>query len=353
MLTSKFFQIVLRIFSIFRLIILIFIIAEMKLLITGGTGFFGRALLRNLEFVRQSNGSIVFEHVSVITRSPIVFRQKYPSIAQMPWLRLHEGDILDPKTLPSNGSFQLVLHAAFDSTDAAGLTPLQCFRQIVDGTENMLKFAATIGAERFLLTSSGGAYGPQPTGMPAIPETYNASPDPLNPLNAYGVAKRQAEHLCALYGQQYGLETVIARCFAFIGEDLPKDAHFAIGNFIRDALERPEITVKGNGSPIRSYMHQSDLAHWLLTLLQFGKAGNAYNVGSDEAISIADAAHLVRNILAPEKKVHIKGAPLADNADRNRYVPDISKAKLELGLEVTVPLAQAIKLSASTSSALK
>ena len=62
-----------------------------------------------------------------------------------------------------------------------------------------------------------------------------------------------------------------------------------------------------------------------LTLLQFGKAGNAYNVGSDEAVSIADAAHLVRDILAPEKKVHINGAALADNADRNRYVPDISK----------------------------
>jgi dTDP-glucose 4,6-dehydratase len=225
------------------------------------------------------------------------------------------------------------------------LTLLQTYLQIVVGTEIMLKFAATCGAQRFLLTSSGGAYGPQPSHIEAIPETYNGKLDPLNPSNAYGVAKRQAEHLCAQYGHQYGIQTVIARCFAFVGEDLPRDAHFAIGNFIRDAIERPEIIVNGNGSPIRSYMHQSDLAHWLLTLLQQGASGNAYNVGSDEATSIADLARLVRDIVSPEKQVHVKSQLLADNVFRNRYVPDISKAKMDLGLEITVPLAEAIRLS--------
>ena len=318
-----------------------------SLLVTGGTGFFGRAILHHLESLRLPSGGMTFEKVTVVSRSPNKFIQKYPSIANKPWIILHKGDVLSPSTLPQNGNYSFILHAATDSTDISALSPLQSYRQIVEGTENMLKFAATCGAHRFLLTSSGAAYGPQPPEMESIPETHNSMPDPLNPLNAYGVAKRQAEHLCALYGQQYGIETVIARCFAFVGADLPRDAHFAIGNFIRDALERPEITVNGNGSPIRSYMYQTDLAHWLLTLLQHGASGNAYNLGSDEAISIADLACLVRDILAPEKQVHLKGEALADNGYRNRYVPDVSKAKMDLGLQLTVPLAKAIRLSAN------
>ena len=318
-----------------------------NLLITGGTGFFGRALLRYLDSLNRANGSLPFDQVTVVSRSPESFRLKHPSLADFSWLTWHAGDVLVSSSLPQNRNYHFILHAASDSTDAAAFTPLQTYRQIVDGTENMLKFSATCGAQRFLLTSSGGAYGPQPSNMEAIPETYNGMPDPLNPSNTYGVAKRQAEHLCTQYGHQYGIQTVIARCFAFVGEDLPRDAHFAIGNFIRDAIERSELTVNGNGSPIRSYMYQRDLAHWLLTLLQDGVSGNAYNVGSDEAISIADLAHLVRDIVSPEKQVHVKSQLLADNVFRNRYVPDISKAKIDLGLQITVPLAEAIRLSVS------
>ena len=318
-----------------------------NLLITGGTGFFGRALLRYLDSLNRANGSLPFDQVTVVSRSPENFRIKYPSLADFSWLTWHAGDVLVPSSLPQDGNYQFILHAASDSTDASALTLLQTYLQIVEGTENMLKFAVTCGAQRFLLTSSGGAYGPQLPYSEAIPETYNGMPDPLNPSNAYGVAKRQAEHLCAQYGHQYGIQTVIARCFAFVGEDLPRDAHFAIGNFIRDAIERSEITVNGNGSPIRSYMYQSDLAHWLLKLLQDGASGNAYNVGSNEAISIADLALLVRDLVSPEKQVHVKSQLLADNVFRNRYVPDISKAKMDLGLEITVPLAEAIRLSVS------
>jgi UDP-glucuronate decarboxylase len=316
-----------------------------KLLITGGTGFFGRALLRYLESVRLSTGSLPFNQITVVSRSPDSFRLTYPSLANIDWVDWHEGDVLSPNTLPEHSNYNFILHAASNSTNALALTPLQSYRQIVDGTENMLKFATACGAQRFLLTSSGGAYGPQPAEMQAIPETYHAMPDPLTSFNAYGVAKRQAEHLCALYGHQYGFGTVIARCFAFVGQDLPTDAHFAIGNFIRDALERPQITVNGNGRSIRSFMHQNDLAHWLLTLLQHGAPGNGYNVGSDEAISIADVAHLVRDILSPGKPVKIKGEAIADNIFRNKYVPDVSKAKTDLGLELTIPLSKAIRLS--------
>lgn len=247
----------------------------------------------------------------------------------------------NPDSLPRGLAFTHVLHAATDSTNGPKLLPLQRYDQIVIGTRNILDLALASGASKFLLTSSGSVFGPQPQDMEGIPEDYLGMPDSLNPNNAYSVAKRSAEHLSALYQDQHRLETVIARCFAFIGQDLPLDVHFAIGNFIRDALWADEIIVNGDGTPIRSYLDQRDLAHWLMTLLRDGRAGEAYNVGSDREICIADVAHLVRDLVSPEKPVRLLGKPV-DNAERSRYVPDISKIHSHLGLRPTYTLEQSI-----------
>ena len=310
----------------------------MQIFLTGGTGFFGKALLRHL----LANGLTANASIVVLSRNPHQFLSAYPQFASHPQISFVQGDIQQRDSLPWSHSFTHVLHAATESTIGPSLTPLQRYDQIVDGTRNILDLAVATGAQRFLLTSSGAIYGPQPADLAAIPEDWPGSPPLAEPSTAYGQAKRTAEHLCALFSEQHGIETVIARCFAFVGADLPLNVHFAIGNFIRDALTADAITVSGDGTPLRTYLHQSDLAHWLFTLLEHGQPGQAYNVGSDEVISIAALAHLVRDILAPDKPAHILGK--ADiGAARNRYVPDISKAQRELGLSVTVPLAEAIR----------
>ncbi|MBN9367056.1 MAG: NAD(P)-dependent oxidoreductase [Comamonadaceae bacterium] len=307
----------------------------MVLLLTGGTGFFGKALLRHWLAVPMQA-----PQVTVLSRTPQDFLTRHPEFANQPWLHLHQGDILNPASLPSLGGFTHLLHAAADSTYGPRLSPLQRYTQIVDGTRHLLDYAVAHHIHRFLLVSSGGAYGPQPQDMHAIPESYNGMPDPLNPEHAYGVAKRCAEHLCALYQQQHSLQTVIARCFAFVGRDLPLDVHFAIGNFIHDALIHPQITINGDGTPMRSYMDQRDLAHWMDVLLCQGHPGHAYNVGSDTALSIAELAHQIRNLLAPGKPVHITAADTGSL--RNRYVPCIAKARSELGLDLRYTLQDAV-----------
>lgn len=307
------------------------------LFITGGTGFFGRALLRHF---RQHES---FE-ISILSRDPDRFLKTYPEFRNFKnWV---QGDVMDPRSLPRERYFSHVIHAAADSTLGPKLRPMDRYDQIVTGTKNVLDLAVAVGAKRFLLTSSGGVYGPQPFSMALIPEDYCGMPDPLNPHNAYGVAKRMAEHLCVLYQDKHGIDTIVARCFAFVGRDLPLDVHFAIGNFIRDALWRDEITVSGDGTAVRSYLDQSDLAVWLMTLLEKGKPGRAYNVGSDKPIAIADLARLVRDTISPNKKVNIMGEPSATDANRSVYVPDITRAKEELGLGVTVALEDAIRNTA-------
>lgn len=310
-----------------------------RILLTGGTGFFGKSLLRR--WIDEAREGIRPPAVTVLSRAPEAFLRQYPEFAQHEWLRFHHGDILQPASLPAYTGYTHVLHGAADSTFGPKLTPLQRYVQILDGTRNMLDYAVAHRIPRFLLTSSGSVYGSQPQDMQAIPESHNGIPDLLDPQHAYSIAKRSAEHLCILYRDTYGLESVIARCFAFVGRDLPMDAHFAIGNFIRDALHAPEITVNGDGTPVRSYMDQRDLAHWLITLLLSGQAGHAYNVGSDAAITIHDLATLVRDTLAPSKPIRIMGEP-DERSFRNRYIPSIVKARSELGLDLNYPLAESI-----------
>ena len=113
-------------------------------------------------------------------------------------------------------------------------------------------------------------------------------------------------------------------------------------NFIRNALHSDAVIVAGDGTPLRTYLDQNDLAEWLLTMLAQGRAGEAYNVGGDEIVSIAELAHLVRDALAPGKPVKVLGATTSGLL-RNRYVPDVCKARQELGLHTRIPLADAIR----------
>lgn len=321
----------------------------MKLFFTGGTGFFGRAVLRYLQAQHALNLSGLPEEVVVLSRSSERFLDQYNEFSDISWLRFHKGDIEDFSSLPQREKFTHVLHAAADSTEGAHLSPLQRYDQIVNGTRNLLDFAVASDADRFLYTSSGAVYGPQPAHLDRIPEDWNGIPDPLNAGDSYGIAKRSAEHLCVLYGSQFGISTIIARCFAFVGQDLPLDAHFAIGNFIRDALWSNEIIVNGDGTPQRSYLDQEDLANWLFTLLEKGVSGQAYNVGSDQSLTITELAHLVRDIVAPNKQVRILG-DLIVNKNRNIYVPNINRVRTELNLDVRISLEDSIRKVALIAS---
>lgn len=310
-----------------------------RILLTGGTGFFGRALLRH--FVASDMAAE--SDVCVLSRDPLRFKASYPDLAACEGITFVQGDIEERRSLPWDQAFTHILHAATDSTLGPQLTPLKRFRQILEGTTNLLDLAIATEASRFLLTSSGGVYGLQPADLEAIPEDWPGSPPLGDPQSAYSQAKRAAEHCCALYRDKHGLQTVVARCFAFVGPDLPLDVHFAIGNFIRDALQSDAITIAGDGTPVRSYLDQRDLARWLWALLREGQDGEAYNVGSDRVISIAELAYLVRDLLAPEKEVCIlsKADP---SSKRNRYVPSITKIRDLHGLRPEIELEDAILL---------
>jgi nucleoside-diphosphate-sugar epimerase len=310
-----------------------------NIFMTGGTGFFGCWLLESLLWADDQLG--LGTKAVVLTRSPEAFAAKAPYLADHPAVRLVQGDVRTFE-FPA-GEFPLVIHAATEASAKLNQdNPLLMFETIVEGTRRTLDFARTHGTRRFLLASSGAVYGKQPPEMTHIPEDYAGAPDPMDPNAAYGEGKRAAEMLCRLYAHRFGFEAKIARCFAFVGAHLPLDAHYAIGNFIRDALRGGPIRVNGDGSPLRSYLYAADLAVWLWTILLQGQPRRPYNVGSDRSISIAELADLVRQVVNPDMEVSI--ARKADPSQPpQRYVPSVERARSELALESWVSPEEAVQ----------
>ncbi len=299
-----------------------------NLFITGGTGFFGSWLLESLCWANDQLDLDI--KATILSRSPEVFAQKLPHIADHPsitWLKGNVKDFVFPE-----GEYPYVIHAASEGNLQQNQQfPLTQFDTIISGTKHVLDFASIHATRKLLFTSSGAVYGKQPPELSHIPEDYLGAPDVMTVASSYGEAKRAAEMLCTLYANQFGFETKIARCFAFVGPYLPLDANYAIGNFIRDAMKGGPIVIKGDGTPYRSYLYAADLTVWLWTILTKGQSCRPYNVGSDQAISIRELAEKVRKVVAPEVEVQVhKIAKLGENAQR--YVPSVERAKQELGV---------------------
>jgi dTDP-glucose 4,6-dehydratase len=189
-------------------------------------------------------------------------------------------------------------------------------------------------------------YGKQPAGMTHIPEDYPGAPLSTDTNSAYAQAKRASEFLCFSAGQAGGFGVSVARLFAFAGPYLPLDANLAVGNFIRDVLAGSPVRISGDGTPYRSYLYAADLAIWLWTILLRGQPGRAYNVGSEEAISIAALAARVTSALDSNSAIRVAQQP-QPGIPAQRYIPSTARAGLELGLRQTVSLDDAIRRTAA------
>lgn len=319
-----------------------------SLFLTGGTGFFGCWLLES--FCRANRELSLGAKVTVLSRTPSRFATKCPHLTSDPAVTLWPGDVRDFRF--PEGQYRFVLHAATEaSAKQAAEEPLEMLSTILAGTQRTLEFASRCGVSRFLLTSSGAVYGKQPSEIPHLPETYAGAPDPLDPASVYAEGKRASELMCALHqktaraaGRDF--DALIARCWAFTGAHLPLDAHFAIGNFIRDALNAQRIAIAGDGTPRRSYLYGADLAIWLWTMLFRAPALVPINVGSDHDVSILELAERVAAVLRPGTPISVARTPVPGAAPA-RYVPSVDRARELLGLRETISLDEAIRRTAA------
>jgi nucleoside-diphosphate-sugar epimerase len=296
-----------------------------KLLITGGTGFYGKNVLQYI-FSSEMLCSVYSEILIVTRHQPHDFLDQFLAFKH-PNITFYTSDV---RTFEyANTDIEYIMHLATDASNVLNDNhPDEMMDVILNGTRNILSIAKRQKKiKSFLFASSGAVYGDVPNSIQNIDENDRFDLDFNNPKNAYAQAKRTAEMMCSIYREKYQIPVVIARGFAFYGDYLPTDRHFAIADFIKQVKENHKIVIKSDGKSKRSYMHSKELAKSLIELLNV-KIDKEYifNIGSDEGKSLLEWANeIARN--NGNAEVVILNEPQKGYSAGNNYVPSIDRLK--------------------------
>lgn len=310
-----------------------------SILITGATGFIGTYLLESLALYNDLHETSPCRIVG-IARNPQRLIHTAPHLTGRQDIVILGADVC---SFNFPGHFDYVIHAASPvdpevlSRDRLGTADI-----IINGTRNVLQESVKYNIGRILYISSGAVYGRQPYDLPRLPEDYLGGPDITDYKFAYAEAKRCAETLCAVFNQVYGISVVLARPFTFVGPYQSLDSGFAVAQFMRSCLRKEPILIKGDGTPLRSYCYAADLAVALWMILLNGQTGRAYNVGSEEAISIYELARKVIEVVGYASNIIVAYKP-TNGQKPARYIPDTARLRSELGIFPQFKLDNALK----------
>ena len=291
-------------------------------LITGASGLIGSWMLETLLDARRALGIDV--SATALVRDRAAFERRLPHLAASPHLSTIEGDVRSFAVVGRTPTH--VIHAASAATpDENAKSPADVIDVIESGTAHVLDVAERAGVSRLLLLSSGSVYAQQSRPVteddPAVTRGETVS-------ERFGAAKRRAEDAASARGD--GLGVTIARVFTLFGPRLPIGGQFAVGQFLGDAMEHRDVHVRGDGTPLRSYLYLADLASWCWHLLDRGGSPRAYNVGARTAIPVGEIARQVADLAGVAVRF---GSRPVTGAPPSCYLPDVARAHRDLKLD--------------------
>ena len=299
-----------------------------RVLLTGGTGLVGKWLIETAN-VACGNGAANIEIV-VPTRDLSTLHATETKEIGFKNLLLIEGDLLTDNL--DIGKVDAIIHAATPASAKLNESnPAEMTRVNAQSMQSALKFAKN--KTLFLFTSSGAVYGNQPQSVSQIPEIQDQPYSELT--SAYAKGKQLAESMCMQAGEAGACAPIVARLFTFSGHYLPRDTHFAIGNFVQNALDRKSILINSDGLSRRSYLYGADMAIWLWSALAKKNSPHPLHIGSEHSVSILELAQAVARVSAielnfvPEIKV---ANTSADPKKFHQYAPanSITKSRLDV-----------------------
>jgi dTDP-glucose 4,6-dehydratase/UDP-glucuronate decarboxylase len=304
-----------------------------RLLVTGAAGFIAAHLC---EVVAAANDSLLARPIRLrcvdnfVTGVP----ERLAALAERPDVELVRASVTELDELGAD----LVVHAAsIASPPAYRAHPIETIEVNVLGTWRLLRLAGTTSA-RVLHLSSSEVYGdPDPDEIPTS-EDYIGRVSFTGPRACYDESKRVSETLCRLYAQVHGVTVVTARPFNVYGPTLRLDDGRVLPDLVRRALAGETLVLHSDGRPTRSFCYITDALTAFVALLVRGIAGEAYNVGTPEEVTIEELARRVARTFGVDGIRHESAADpayLTDNPQRR--CPDITKIRT-LGWEPRVTL---------------
>ena len=295
----------------------------MNVLVTGGAGYIGSALVERL----LGDGHRVVS-IDNLSQGDYECLGKY---RESPRLKLVVGDICDSEKLEEvlreGEDVNAVVHlAAVPGIEMCQRNPKEAILTNVYGTHNVLEIARKHDIAKVVFGSSAAVYG-NPVKTP-VGEDH-----PLSPTNLYGVTKLAAEGLLGSYHVSYGLDTVILRFGNVYGVGVYTHWESVIPKFVRQALSGEALTIYGDGEQSRDFIHVWDVVEAVILALRDERGvvnGESFNVGVGKATSVNVIADTVSRIFYAEygKKVGTVNLPPRRGEP---YVPDFCYSIAKIG----------------------
>ena len=270
-------------------------------LLTGGTGFVGSWVLQFLMYA--SKNLSVNISLDIVSRKSSLF-----SNASFPSIRFVQHDLRTPIHFDDK-DYSHVLFASTPSNPATGgLDSDLVLESTVMGTRNLLEMLDRRNTQvKYLNTSSG-----------AVKKMTNLTRGQGQNINdVYAAAKQEVEKILERSCGNSRIDFCSPRLYTFAGPGIALDAHFAIGNFIHDAMSGRDVLVKGSPETIRSYLHPIDMTIQLLECWFAEDVPTFPDIGSFNPVKLSDLAHAISSQLG-NGKVKI----LHENQTPSTYIPD-------------------------------
>lgn len=298
----------------------------MRILVTGGAGFIGSHLIDRL--MNAGHEVVCLDNFYTGHKRNIVHWLDNPNF------ELIRHDITEPIRLEVDQIYHLACPA---SPVHYQYNPVKTVKTNVIGTMNMLGLAKRVKA-RFLLASTSEVYG-DPEIHPQS-EDYRGSVNPIGIRSCYDEGKRVAETLTFDYHRQNGVDIRVVRIFNTYGTRMLENDGRVVSNFIVQALRGQPLTVYGDGSQTRSFCYVSDLVEGFIRMMNNPDHTGPVNLGNPGEYTILELAQAVQAQVGSGVEIDYKPLP---QDDPRRRRPDITRAKLWLGWEPTVPLQEGLQ----------